>query len=159
MEGDFCCLSHVSHMDICSCWWCRGKVSSPEHSAYREHGKTIHMGDSWLSVRQEWLLGVSGLKSPCFRLHKEASCFGHRKRFLMRKAHQETMRKLQPVPCENSAPGLQEIPYPASECQLMSWQGPHSLGFYHVFYQVQTRNNVHSAQLLSSAVLWGGKPT
>lgn len=46
MEGDFCCLSHVSHMDICSFWWCRGKVSSPEHSAYREHGKTIHMGDS-----------------------------------------------------------------------------------------------------------------
>lgn len=115
--GRLHCLSHVSHMDIAAA----GGFSSPEHSAYREHGKTIHMGDSWLSVRQEiWLLGVSGLKSLCFRLHKEASCFDHRKRFLVKKAHQETMLKLQPVPCENSAPSLQEIPYLAGECQLMS---------------------------------------
>lgn len=72
------CQSHGHR----SYWWCREKVSSPEHSAYREHGNTIHTSHPWLSVRQETrLCGVSGLKPPCFRLHKGACCFDHGKRF------------------------------------------------------------------------------
>lgn len=119
-KGEFslCCLFHISHMDIVAA---DGVEKRSLHSACREHGKTIHMSDSWLSVRQEtWLLGVSGLKSPCFRLHKGASCFDHRKRFSSEESPARRPCSSSSLSCVKTGPGLQEIPYLASECQLVS---------------------------------------
>lgn len=55
------------------------------------------------------LLGVSGLKSPCFRLHRGAACFDHRKRV---SGEESPSRK----PCSSSSlsyvktgPGLQRF--------------------------------------------------